>query len=370
MEGKGDDQLPERRAKRLKYDAIVVGASFAGLAVAGQLKGKILLLDRKEIGTGQTSACGTLLSVIEALGAEECVLQVQETIVLHTTHKVIEYRLTYPFCTFDYGKLCRLLAERTTAEFVRATVRGVNGRAVITNREAFTGRILVDASGWRAALGREKRADLVDRSCLNFGLETLVAWQDDGLHFWYDPPRLLPKGVTWLFPCGDKSRIGIGSYVGETKLCQGLEAFLGQRYLEMNSLHGGYFPYALRQPTVGNIFLVGDAAGQCLGFTGEGIRNALYFGTACGRIVQRVIEGQVSLEDGLAEYRLFVERHRLFFSILFWVQKLLTNLPLPLMEWIMVLASRPSILHPVMRLYERAFDPALLINQGNGQDEE
>ena len=29
------------------YDVIIVGASFAGLSVAGQLKGKVLLIDRQ-----------------------------------------------------------------------------------------------------------------------------------------------------------------------------------------------------------------------------------------------------------------------------------------------------------------------------------
>jgi flavin-dependent dehydrogenase len=32
------------------YDAIIVGTSFAGLAVARQLRGRILLLDRHDVG--------------------------------------------------------------------------------------------------------------------------------------------------------------------------------------------------------------------------------------------------------------------------------------------------------------------------------
>ncbi len=33
----------------MKYDAIIVGASFAGWAVASRLRGNILLIDKKEI---------------------------------------------------------------------------------------------------------------------------------------------------------------------------------------------------------------------------------------------------------------------------------------------------------------------------------
>jgi len=51
----------------VRYDAIIVGASFAGLAVASRLRGNVLIIDKKDIGTGQTSACGTLLSVPQAL---------------------------------------------------------------------------------------------------------------------------------------------------------------------------------------------------------------------------------------------------------------------------------------------------------------
>lgn len=53
----------------MRYDVIIAGASFAGLAVTAQLWGKrVLLLDRKPIGMGQTSARGTLVCTLQALG--------------------------------------------------------------------------------------------------------------------------------------------------------------------------------------------------------------------------------------------------------------------------------------------------------------
>ena len=58
----------------MKYDAIIVGASFAGLTVASRLRGNVLLIDKKEIGTGQTSACGTLLNVPQELECMDSVL--------------------------------------------------------------------------------------------------------------------------------------------------------------------------------------------------------------------------------------------------------------------------------------------------------
>lgn len=55
------------------YDAVIVGASFAGLAAATQLRdpGRVLLVDREPLGAAETSACGTLLAVLERLDALE-----------------------------------------------------------------------------------------------------------------------------------------------------------------------------------------------------------------------------------------------------------------------------------------------------------
>lgn len=64
----------------MKYDAIIAGASFAGLAAASRLKGKILLIDRNDIGSHQTSACSTLLRVAQNLRCQDSVLQVPRDI--------------------------------------------------------------------------------------------------------------------------------------------------------------------------------------------------------------------------------------------------------------------------------------------------
>lgn len=90
-----------------------------------------------------------------------------------------------------------------------------------------------------------------------------------------------------------------------------------------------------RVPVAGSIFVVGDAAGMCIALTDEGIRPALFFGEACGRIVRRVIDGELTLAAGLAEYAAFVKRRRRFFKIYSAAQFALTRLPPP---WIDQLA--------------------------------
>src|SRR5262249_40133568 len=106
-----------------EYDAIVVGASFAGLAVARQLRGRVLLLDRNDVGAVQTSACGTPLWVPEALGVASSVLQVHDRLTVRTMVSTITYDLsTVPFCTFDYRAFCQGLLAQCDATFLRTPV--------------------------------------------------------------------------------------------------------------------------------------------------------------------------------------------------------------------------------------------------------
>src|SRR5262252_7868539 len=95
------------------YDAIIVGASFAGLAVARRLSGRVLLLDRNEVGAVQTSACGTPLWVPQALGVAHSVLQIHDKLTVRGPSRTVTYDLSaVPFCTFDYKRFCEgLLAQ-------------------------------------------------------------------------------------------------------------------------------------------------------------------------------------------------------------------------------------------------------------------
>ncbi len=338
------------------YDVIIAGASFAGLAVAAQLPGKrVLLVDRKPIGAGQTSACGTLVSTLKALGLEDAILQVHDRLVVHTPGRSFVYPMTEPFCTFDYPVLCRLLWDHGNAQFIQAAVLGLNGDQVQTSDGSFRGGIVVDASGWRAVLASKVSPDLVRRDRLSFGLETTARCQGDGLHFWYDPTRLLPMGVTWAFPIGGLTRIGMGSYRGDTVLSPGLDRFLADLDLQRNGRHGGYFPHARRDPVVGSLFLVGDAAGQCLGLTGEGIRPALFFGSRLGQMLRALVDGEMSLAEARESYRYLVGVRVPGYDLLCLAQRILTRLPVATLQCLMAFVSLPPVLRRVLAMYLGAF---------------
>jgi flavin-dependent dehydrogenase len=339
------------------YDVIIVGASFAGLAVANQLHDqRVLLIDHQDIGSGQTSACGTMLQVLEYWDLSETVLQTNDAALLHTARNTFAFPSPYGWCTFDYQALCEALFERSGADFLKAAVQGTDGNGVFTNHGDFHARCLVDASGWRAVLASSLLPGFAHANPMNFGIDTIQPIPNDTqldqsvLHFWYDP-AIVDGGLSWVFSRSDSASVGIGSYNGATHLRRPLIRFAERFAIQPDGLHGAYFPHSLRKPTVGRIFVVGDAAGMCIGLTGEGIRPALFFGEACGCIVQRVLAGDLSLEEGLDRYAAFVERRRTFFRVFSAAQKFLTSLPSPWIDTVAQVATHPRVRPWVLENY-------------------
>jgi flavin-dependent dehydrogenase len=327
-----------------EYDAIVVGASFAGLAVARQLRGRVLLLDRHEVGAVQTSACGTPLWVPQALGVASSVLQIHDRLTVRAGAHTVTYDLSdVPFCTFDYKAFCQGLLAQCAVRFLRTPVVEIAANEIRTGEGTFSAPVVVDCSGWRGVLVNGAAGAQPARGRYTFGLEALTKVEDDHLTFFIDR-AIVPRGLGWVFPVGAGSLIGIGSYTGVSKLRPLLERYLTAQGTHAQHYHGTYFPNRLGAATVGRLFAVGDAAGQCLPLTAEGIRPALFFGAECGKIVQRVLDGGVTQDAGLAIYRGLVERYRRAYRILEAVQWLTVHAPPRLLAAVTALAAR----HPLL----------------------
>jgi flavin-dependent dehydrogenase len=249
------------------------------------------------------------------------VLQVHDRLEVRTPTRTVRYDLSaVPFCTFEYRAFCEGLLAQCRARFLRTAVTGIQEGAVVTGEGRFTAPIIVDASGWRRAVvgGATVRH--------SFGLETRTRFRDEGLTFLLDR-RLIPQGLGWIFPVGEGSLVGLGSYAGRSKLKPALERLLQDQGMDAGTFHGTYFPNRPLRSTVGRVFAVGDAAGQCLPLTAEGIRPALYFGGECGRIVQRILDGAVTLEAGLEAYRRLVARYRRPYRVLQLAQWMAAHTP-------------------------------------------
>jgi flavin-dependent dehydrogenase len=350
-----------------RYDVIIAGASFAGLAVAAQLAGeRVLLLDARPIGEGQTSACAAPLATLRAFGLDAAVEQVHSELVVHAAGRTWRYGAIEPYATFDYARACQLLMERSGAAFLQMAALGLSDGAVATEMGPFRARLVVDATGWRAVLARSldpRLARQIERRIgLSFGIEVNVPYpRREGLHFAYGLADAALDGMVWIFPAGERARIGLGSYRGRSALGGELERLLAHLGLEEptsrdgGTIHGGYFPHALRPATVGDLFLVGDAAGQCLPLTGEGIRQALYFGTHLGRLLCETLHGERTLAEAQAEYVALVMRRRAGYRWLGWAQALIPRLPRVGLRLLGDWAARPRVQARLTRAYREAF---------------
>lgn len=301
----------------MKYDAIIAGASFAGLAVASRINGNVLLIDKKDIGLNEKSGCAAPYNLIKRLAGEEVIFQVFEKAIIHTASKKIDFGLRNLYCTFDYKKFCELFFKKTGAEFVKARVDCFDNNRIITDKGEFQSDCIVDATGWRAVLASSLKNDFVDKSRLSFGVETILDFKLDEMHFCFrNNFKTIKDGYAWIFPIGEKARFGIGSYVRDPSLKKKLAVFLNEFGLKTGSVHGGVFPHESREPVIGEIFMVGDSAGHCLPLTGEGIRTAIYFGEVCGDIIQEIIDDKITLDEGLNKYKSIVVSHRKYFNVL------------------------------------------------------
>ncbi len=321
--------------------------------MAREVGGRAVLVDPVPVGDGQTSACAAPASVIEALGARDAIQQRHDALVLHLPGRVVRWPLPEPFCTFDYRRCCVDALAGTDAGVVRASVLDRRDAIVVTSSGEIEGRILVDCTGWRAALAEAGRRSQGPRRVAThyFGLEAEVAGGfPPGLHFYFWP-QIVRDGYAWAFPAGGVTRIGLLSYRGRTKLHAGLDALLHRLGMPRGPLHGGYLRTDLRAPVLDGVFVVGDAGGHCLPLTGEGIRTAVWAGQASGRLIRMVLDGHLGLSEAQRRYRAIVVRQQRRYRALLWATLGVLVLPWRLLGPMASWMSRPRALDPFMRRY-------------------
>lgn len=338
-----------------EFDVIIIGGSFAGLSVATQLTNhKVLIIDEKPIGKEIKSTCGTLLSLIKELNLEDTVSQVHNSFIMHTPTKEFVFDIKEnPFCVIDEEKFNKKLFERTNAKFIQGRYISHKENIVSTDKGNFKGKILVDASGPRAVL--TYKIDVHDNRNLFFGIESIIPYKTEGLHYYF-LPKVFSSGVFWIFPQGETSRIGIGSYKAELHLEEKLKEFIEKLGLKMENIHGGFGSNKLRKSVLNNIFIVGDAAGHCIPLTAEGIRPAIIFGKKCGEFINEVLLGKRTLEEALISYDMLIRKKRKFYAIERFLQDFYTRLPLWILEPVLNTVIKDKIRKKILSHYINALD--------------
>lgn len=335
------------------FDVIIVGGSFAGLATAGSLRGhRVLVIDQYPIGAHQTSTCGLPLALAQAVGAEAAILEAHDAIIVHCDGAEVRFPLPEPYVTVDYAAFCRAMLARTEAAVWLARASGYRDGVVTTSAGPAAGRFIVDAAGWRSLCGQRVSAATA-LPVASRGIETELPVRlavRPGLHFFFER-RLVRQGYAWIFPCGERTRIGLCSRAPHARLPERLAAFVGELGLEVGPTHGGVMPMERRPPVADEIFRVGDAAGHCLPVTAEGIRTAVSHGRACGQLIAAVLRGEIAAEEARARYAAVVRRTDRFQHRLLTIQAIGDRLPEPVVAFAARLSSPPPVARRLLRAY-------------------
>jgi menaquinone-9 beta-reductase len=335
-----------------EYDVVICGASFAGLAVARELRAsraRVLVLDRYEIGEKQTSACCAPTEWIVNLGLEGSIKQTFETMAMHTLGAHVRWRLPYTFSTFDYRRLCELMWEQCgDAEFETAKVDGRTGNVVHTDRGDVRAELIVDALGWRRVLGAETIQP--PEATLSRGLEVHPNGSGPDLQLWVDP-RYVVSGYAWSFPADDELRIGVGSYDPRFHVKEPTVRLATDEGADTVRYQGNWIPHRYREPVEDGVFFCGDSAGHCVAMSAEGIRTAWYFGIAVGREIADVLTGARTREQALANYKAFADAHRWKFEWMWLNQRAIRHLHGRPLDWVARFTSRPRLMRFLFRRY-------------------
>ena len=288
-------------------DVLICGASFAGLAVARELRrsgARVLVLDRYEIGERQTSACAAPTEWLANSGLEALdPADLRRAGRAHAAARAARWPLPFTFSTFDYRAAVRVAVGAVRGRGVRDREGRRSHRARRPHRPRR--RAARAASSTRSAgagcSGRARTSSRPTRA-LSRGLEVHPSGRGDELELWIDP-RYVSPGYGWSFPAGDEVRIGVGSFdprfhVKEPTLQLAEDVARRPCASRATGSRTGCAP-----AVEDGIFFVGDSAGHCLPLTAEGIRTALYFGIACGRELAAVVAGRTSRGDALDRLR-------------------------------------------------------------------
>jgi len=324
----------ERTPLSGSWDVLICGASFAGLAVARELRGsgaRVLIIDRYEVGERQTSACAAPTEWLVNLGLQGSIRQTFGSLLVHSPARDFRWQLPFTFSTFDYRTLCALLREQGDAGFETAKVDGRTGFTVHTDRGDLSAPLIVDALGWRRVLSGAEPGIQPPEARLSRGLEVHPDGNGTDLELWLDP-AYVRAGYAWSFPADGELRVGVGSFDPRDHVKEPTVRLAGDLDVPAVRYQGNWIPHQMRRPIEDGLFYAGDSAGHCLPTTAEGIRTALYFGLACGRELRAVVEGRQDRAQALARYAAFCDRHLRPFRWLLRVQSLVSRVnPTPLM---------------------------------------
>lgn len=317
--------------RNFNYDVVVVGGGPAGLSAAWSSAKKglsVAIVERDEaIGQNVRTSGVTWIKEAKSFGIPSDYFNEIRNYAFYSPNNyvlkksdvaqaaVLDVRKTYQYLAYQAaGAGADIFLRTTVTDAVKNEKGKLTGVKATSLKEdlIFNSKLVIDASGFYSVVGRSLGLVLPwKRFGAGAEYEAYVDKVDSDTWYLMVGSQYSPAGYAWIFPLGNnKVRIGVGvgkpnSQADASKL---LIELLEKRPKPLDDLgrivpvefHYGLIPNeGLRQSTIDdNLILVGDSAGQANPLVLEGIRYAIEFGRAAGRIGgEAVIQGDTSKES-------------------------------------------------------------------------
>lgn len=294
----------------MRYDIIIVGASFAGLTLAHHLPKnyKILLLDKKPSLDSSVETTGLITNPTKNEFHDFCDVsrfihnEIFDFTVVNPDFTKISTSSTdkpwiFPLNTFQLIKhLTATLPSNVTLK-LNAVYGSPNTYFHNGKTHRFKAKFIIGADGANSSVAKSN-PNLSQNKKHLIGLEKVFYGEIDQkaiYHFWFGEFSLGYGG--WLSPSGPgKFRVGLAKYndgKGFDILNQFIDRLKKEGFIkpkgEAIEQFGSHIPIGgpVKKPYHKNTLLIGDAAGLCGAFAADGIKGALISAKVAAKLIQK-----------------------------------------------------------------------------------
>jgi len=295
----------------MQCDLLIIGAGPAGssAAITACQHNLSVVVVEKRRSIGEPIQCAEYVPKLlrhEMDFSNQCIVQEINTIKLFTKEGQVSefsspgYMLNR--ATFDkelaaeaIKKGAKYLTNACCVSHVSGEVKIVQGSNILNIRP----KVILGADGPKSIVGKWMNKSITD-FVMGYGVELPLMKPKDYLEIYF--LQSLKGGYGWLFPKGKIANVGIGMSFGENNVsedkkilhefCNYLET-IGKVINSPLSFRAGLIPCSglFQESVVGNMMLVGDAAGQTHPITGGGIAPAVICSKIAGNIAAKAIMG-------------------------------------------------------------------------------